>query len=109
MKREIEAKLGEVDILVNCAGGDIGAAGGKPEPNNILGITYEDIKVLTNNNLIGTMLVCQAFVPPMVERRLGLGRQHRLGRRPYRLLAGGGLLDAEGGRRRTTPAASPRS
>ena len=24
-----------------------------------------DIKVLTENNLIGTMLVCQAFVPPM--------------------------------------------
>ena len=32
MKAEIEAKLGEVDILVNCAGGDIGATGGKPEP-----------------------------------------------------------------------------
>ena len=24
-----------------------------------------DIKVLTENNLIGTMQVCQAFVPPM--------------------------------------------
>ena len=30
MKEEIESKLGRVDILVNCAGGDIGAAGGKP-------------------------------------------------------------------------------
>ena len=27
--------------------------------------------MLTNNNLIGTMLVCQAFVPPMVERGAG--------------------------------------
>ena len=26
---------------------------------------FEDIKVLTENNLIGTMLVCQAFVPAM--------------------------------------------
>ena len=67
MKTEIEAKLGPVNVLVNCAGGDIGAAGGKPNPNNALDVSLEDIQVLTNNNLIGTMLVCQAFVPPMVK------------------------------------------
>ena len=67
MKAEIEAKLGSVNVLVNCAGGDIGAAGGKPNPNNALDVSLEDIQVLTNNNLIGTMLVCQAFVPPMVK------------------------------------------
>lgn len=72
MKAEIEGKFGEVEILVNCAGGDIGAAGGKPDPNNILGITYEDLITLTNNNLIGTMLVTQAFVPQMVERQHGI-------------------------------------
>jgi 2-hydroxycyclohexanecarboxyl-CoA dehydrogenase len=71
MKAEIEGKLGEVDILVNCAGGDIGAAGGKPNPNNALDISFDDIRVLTNNNLIGTMLVCQAFVPAMVKRGQG--------------------------------------
>lgn len=71
MKAEIEAKLGEVQILVNCAGGDIGASGGKPNPNTALDISFEDIQVLTNNNLIGTMLVCQAFVPPMVKRGTG--------------------------------------
>jgi 2-hydroxycyclohexanecarboxyl-CoA dehydrogenase len=71
MKEEIEAKLGVVDILVNCAGGDIGASGGKPVPNNLLGIPYDDIITLTNNNLIGTMLVTQAFVPPMVKRGSG--------------------------------------
>src|ERR1700721_3594669 len=32
MKEEIEAKLGRVDILVNCAGGDIGVSGRKPAP-----------------------------------------------------------------------------
>lgn len=68
MKAEIDAALGEVQILVNCAGGDIGASGGKPSPNTALGIAFEDIKVLTENNLIGTMLVCQAFVPAMVAR-----------------------------------------
>ncbi|MFN0191637.1 MAG: SDR family NAD(P)-dependent oxidoreductase [Aestuariivirga sp.] len=71
MKQEIEAKLGEVEILVNCAGGDIGATGNKPKPNNALDISFEDIKVLTDNNLIGTMLVCQAFVPPMVKKGSG--------------------------------------
>lgn len=71
MREEINARLGHVDILVNCAGGDIGASGGKPNPNTGLGISFEDIKVLTDNNLIGTMLVTQAFVPAMVERGTG--------------------------------------
>ena len=71
MHRKIEADLGPVDILVNCAGGDIGASGGKPVPNDALGIPYEDMVALTNNNLIGTMLMCQAFVPGMVERKSG--------------------------------------
>ena len=72
MKAEIDAKLGHVDILVNCAGGDIGAAGGKPNPNDALGISFLDIKTLTDNNLIGTMLVCQAFIPPMVAKGGGV-------------------------------------
>ena len=72
MREDIEGKFGKVEILVNCAGGDIGASGNKPEPNNILGITYEDLTTLTNNNLIGTMLMTQAFVPQMVERQHGI-------------------------------------
>ena len=72
MRSEIESKLGDVEILVNCAGGDIGASGGKPVPNNLLGIPYEDIVALTTNNLIGTMLMCQAFVPQMVTRGHGI-------------------------------------
>ncbi len=72
MREEIEAALGPVDILVNCAGGDIGAAGGKPNPNNALDISLEDIQTLINNNLIGTMLVTQQFVPPMVARGSGV-------------------------------------
>jgi NAD(P)-dependent dehydrogenase (short-subunit alcohol dehydrogenase family) len=72
MRQQIEEKFGEVEILVNCAGGDIGASGNKPDPNNILGITYEDLITLTNNNLIGTMLMTQAFVPQMVERQRGV-------------------------------------
>jgi NAD(P)-dependent dehydrogenase (short-subunit alcohol dehydrogenase family) len=71
MKTDIEAALGPVDILVNCAGGDMGADGNKPVPNNALGIPLADIRTLTDNNLIGTMLVCQTFVPGMVARGSG--------------------------------------
>ncbi len=71
MKEDIEKQLGTVDILVNCAGGDIGASGGKPVPNDALGIPLEDIRALTENNLYGTILVCQAFVPPMVKAGSG--------------------------------------
>ena len=72
MKADIEEKFGAVEILVNCAGGDIGASGGKPVPNDLLGIPYEDIVALTTNNLIGTMLMCQAFVNPMRARGHGI-------------------------------------
>ena len=71
MARTIAAELGTVDILVNCAGGDIGASGAKPEPNNALDVSLEDIQAETTNNLIGTMLVTQAFVRPMRDRRSG--------------------------------------
>ena len=36
MKADINGKLGAVNVLVNCAGGDIGAKGGKPDPNDAL-------------------------------------------------------------------------
>jgi 3-oxoacyl-[acyl-carrier protein] reductase len=71
MSEEIGARLGPVNLLVNCAGGDIGAKGGKPDPNNALDIPLADIAVLVNNNLIGTMIVCQAFCRPMAARGEG--------------------------------------
>jgi NAD(P)-dependent dehydrogenase (short-subunit alcohol dehydrogenase family) len=71
MTREVESKIGPISILVNAAGGDIGAKGGKPNPNNALNISMEDVRALLNRNLIGTMLMCQAVVPGMVERRAG--------------------------------------
>ena len=71
IKEDIGAQLGAVDTLVNCAGGDIGAAGGKPDPNDALGIPLEDIRALTENNFYGTILVSQAFIPPMVQAQNG--------------------------------------
>ena len=71
MKREVEAALGPITILVNCAGGDIAAKGGKPQPNNALGVPIEDIRAILDRNLVGTMLVCQAVCPGMQERQRG--------------------------------------
>jgi 2-hydroxycyclohexanecarboxyl-CoA dehydrogenase len=71
MVAEVESKIGPVSILVNAAGGDIGAKGGKPNPNNALNISMEDVRALLDRNLIGTMLMCQSVVPGMVGRRSG--------------------------------------
>jgi 2-hydroxycyclohexanecarboxyl-CoA dehydrogenase len=68
---EVESALGPVTILVNAAGGDIGAGGGKPNPNNALHVKLEDIRALLNRNLVGTMLMCQAIVCGMVARKNG--------------------------------------
>jgi 2-hydroxycyclohexanecarboxyl-CoA dehydrogenase len=69
--REVESKLGPVTVLVNAAGGDIAAKGGKPNPNDALHIKLEDIRALLDRNLVGTMLMCQAVVAGMIERRRG--------------------------------------
>jgi NAD(P)-dependent dehydrogenase (short-subunit alcohol dehydrogenase family) len=69
--RKVESALGPVSILVNAAGGDIAATGGKPSPNNALHIKLEDIRALLNRNLVGTMLMCQAIVSGMVARKNG--------------------------------------
>ena len=69
--REIEAALGPISILVNAAGGDIAAAGGKPQPNDALGVKLVDMQAMLNRNLIGTILLCQAVGGKMAERKEG--------------------------------------
>src|SRR5438874_5179607 len=44
LARQAVEACGRIDVLVNCAGGDIGAGGGKPVPNDCLGIPVEDIR-----------------------------------------------------------------
>ena len=67
-----EAALGPITILVNVAGGDIGAGGkGKPDPNDALGISPEDLQAIFNRNLIGTIQVCKLVVPGMKARKSG--------------------------------------
>ncbi|WP_298197005.1 SDR family NAD(P)-dependent oxidoreductase [Novosphingobium sp.] len=71
MVAETRRALGPISILVNCAGGDIGAAGGKPDPNGALDIGLADARAIIDRNFLGTMLVCRAVMPGMAERKQG--------------------------------------
>ncbi len=64
-------QLGPVDILVHNAGGDIAAAGGKPNPNDAVGIKLEDIRSVLDRNLLSTILVCQECAKVMMPRTTG--------------------------------------
>ena len=74
---EIEARWGAIDILVNCAGGDIGAGGtgavdgGKPQGNDALHIGVDDIRALVDRNLMACILPCRAVAPGMMRRKRG--------------------------------------
>jgi 3-oxoacyl-[acyl-carrier protein] reductase len=71
MTDTIERQLGPVSILVNCAGGDIGAAGTKPDPNGALSVSLADALAVFQRNFIGTMLMCRAIAPGMAQRQKG--------------------------------------
>jgi 3-oxoacyl-[acyl-carrier protein] reductase len=71
MVAKIEAELGPISILVNNAGGDIALRGGKPKPNNGLGVPMEDVRAIFERNVIGTMIVCRAVCPGMASRGHG--------------------------------------
>jgi 3-oxoacyl-[acyl-carrier protein] reductase len=67
----IEQKLGPISLLINCAGGDIGARGTKPEPNGALDISLADAMAVLERNFVGTMLICRRVVPGMAARKRG--------------------------------------
>ena len=90
---QIHGKLNQIDILVNCAGGDIGARGlqaplaGKPEKNDAIFIAFEDIRTVLDRNLLTCILCCRAVAPEMMARKSGkiinisstagsIGREH---------------------------------
>ena len=68
---ETSRALGPIDILVHNAGGDIAAAGGKPDPNDAVNISEEDVRAVLDRNLLSTILTCQAVARGMMQRRRG--------------------------------------
>lgn len=74
---QIRQKLGRIDVLVNCAGGDIGAQGvtapsaGKPAGNDAVHISLDDIRAVLDRNLMTCILACREVVPEMVEHKSG--------------------------------------
>jgi 3-oxoacyl-[acyl-carrier protein] reductase len=74
---EIRAAFGRIDILVNCAGGDVGSQGvtapgaGKPPGNDAIHMSVEDIRAVLDRNLMTCILCCRQVAPEMMERRSG--------------------------------------
>ena len=74
---EIRQRFGRIEILVNCAGGDIGAEGtsgpnaGKPRDNDPVHISLDDLRAVLDRNLMTCILTCREVVPEMMARRSG--------------------------------------
>jgi 3-oxoacyl-[acyl-carrier protein] reductase len=68
---EVEGELGPVEILVHNAGGDVAAAGGKPDPNDAVLIAEADVRAVLDRNLLSTILVCQRVAKSMMARQRG--------------------------------------
>jgi NAD(P)-dependent dehydrogenase (short-subunit alcohol dehydrogenase family) len=71
MVKRVQEELGPISVLVNCAGGDIGALGQKPNPNGALDISLADAAAVFERNFIGTLLMCRAVCPGMVAMNKG--------------------------------------
>ena len=75
---EIHKRFDHIDILVNCAGGDVGASGiigsetgGKPVGNDAVNMTLADIKAVLDRNLMTCILCCREVAPEMMARKSG--------------------------------------
>jgi 3-oxoacyl-[acyl-carrier protein] reductase len=73
----VRAQFGRIDILVACAGGDIGAGGtgvgrgGRPSPDDCIGIPLADIRAVLDRNLLSCILCCREVAPEMKARKSG--------------------------------------
>lgn len=74
---EIRSRWKQIDLLVCCAGGDIGAAGtgvgrgGRPEHDDCLNIALDDLRSVLDRNLLSAILCCREVAPDMMQRRSG--------------------------------------
>src|SRR3989442_10212483 len=70
LKQALEV-FDQIDILVDNAGGDIGARTPRPDPNDALDIDPDDIRSVIDRNLLTTMYTCKYGGIHMRERRSG--------------------------------------
>jgi 3-oxoacyl-[acyl-carrier protein] reductase len=74
---QIRDRFGQIDILVNCAGGDVGSKGvvapnaGKPVGNDAIHISLQDIRTVLDRNIMTCILCCREVAPEMMERKCG--------------------------------------
>lgn len=74
---EIRQRWQRIDLLVCCAGGDIGAQGtsvgrgGRPENDDCLNISLADLQSVLDRNLLSAILCCREVVPEMMARKSG--------------------------------------
>jgi 3-oxoacyl-[acyl-carrier protein] reductase len=77
MADAIRQQWGKIDILVTNAGGDIGAGGtgtgrgGRPDPDDCIGISLADIRAVLDRNLLSCILCCREVAPEMMQRKQG--------------------------------------
>jgi 3-oxoacyl-[acyl-carrier protein] reductase len=73
----IHGRFERIDILVNCAGGDIGVQGtmgqnaGKPLKNDAVHVSVADVRKVLDRNVLTCILPCRAVAPQMMARRSG--------------------------------------
>ena len=74
---QIRQEFEQIDILVNCAGGDIGSQGamgenaGKPLSNDAVFVAVEDVRAVFDRNIMTCILCCREVAPEMIARKEG--------------------------------------
>ncbi len=69
-RRDIEARFGGIDILLNAAGGNMGGATIAPD-KTFLDLNLDAFKKVVELNLFGTVIPTQVFVPLMAQKGKG--------------------------------------